>query len=184
MCRARTAVVLAMSLGVVAVAGAPVPAGAHTASQSAAPVAAPGSTAVVEIPRASTRDTAPAAAPAPVGASSVLIAAIALGAIGLGIEGMRRHPRRALVLVLGLLLAVFAFEDGLHSVHHGLDDKQYGKCAIAAASAHLSAVSVDGVLEMAAALVPSGPTAASDPASLPARLIEPHQGRAPPLATA
>jgi hypothetical protein len=179
MLRPRALALIAMSLAVIAVLAVTVPAGAHTAT----PVAA-------EVLRTSAPDLRPAAVslPAdpvtPVGPSSLLLSAIVLGALGIGfsVEAARRHPRRALVLVLGLLLAIFAFENGLHSVHHGFDPKQYGECAIAAASANLSAVSVDGVLETSVVLIATAPTAASDPVAPPTRLLEPHQGRAPPLA--
>ena len=42
-----------------------------------------------------------------------------------------RRPRRAAALALVLVLAVFAFEDGLHSVHHGLDQTQASSCPVA-----------------------------------------------------
>ena len=157
-------------LAVLAISG---PASAHTAS----PV-------VAEVLRTSAPEIRPAAESGPIGPTFLLLAAIVLGVLGLGVEGARRHPRRALVLALGLLLAIFAFENGLHSVHHGFDAKQYGECTIAAASAHLSAVSVEGLLEASVVLIATAPTAEFDPAAPPARLLDPHQGRAPPLASA
>lgn len=165
-----------LSLAVVALLSVTAPAGAHSGSPGASAVGAP-------VLRSSAPDT-PLVASAPTDRSLPLLAAIALGAVGLGlgVEGARRHPRRALLLLFVLLLAVFAFEDGLHSVHHGFGAKQYGDCTIAAASAHLSAVSVDDVPAIAVVLIPAVATAVSDPASLPTRLLEPHQGRAPPLA--
>lgn len=170
-----------MFLAVLAVLGVAGPAVAHTAS----PV-------VAEVLRPSAPEIRPAAESGPVdpvtrvGPSSLLLAAIVLGALGLGIgvESARRHPRRALVLALGLLLAILAFENGLHSVHHGFDAKQHGECTIAAASANLSAVSVDGLLEASVVLIATAPTAEFDPAAPPARRLDPHQGRAPPLASA
>ena len=54
-----------------------------------------------------------------------------------------RRPRRALVFAVVLLLAAFAFEDGLHSVHHLAERSQPTKCAVAAAAAHLTATAVD-----------------------------------------
>ena len=157
-------------LAVLAISG---PASAHTAS----PV-------VAEVLRTSAPEIRPAAESGPIGLTFLLVAAIVLGVLGLGVEGARRHPRRALVLALGLLLAIFAFENGLHSVHHGFDAKQYGECTIAAASAHLSAVSVEGLLEASVVLIATAPTAEFDPAAPPARLLDPHQGRAPPRAAA
>jgi hypothetical protein len=164
-----------MVLAVLAVLAATVPAGAHPAS----PVAA-------EVLRTSTPDIQPAAAADPVvpgGLAFPLLSAIVLAALGgLGIRRAHGHPRRALVLGLGLLLAIFAFESGLHSVHHGFDAKQYDECSIAAASAHLSAVSADGVLDASVVLIAIPRTAEPDLAAPPTRLLEPHQGRAPPLA--
>ena len=178
----RALALIAVSVAVLAVLAATGTAGAHTASPVTAEVLW---ASVPEVQPAVA--TAPADPVTPVGPSSWLLAAIvlgALGSVGLGIEGARRHPRRALVLVLGLLLAIFTFESGLHSVHHGFDARQYNECTVAAASAHLSAVSADGVLEMSVVLIAAAPAAESDPASPPTRRLEPHQGRAPPLAAA
>jgi hypothetical protein len=177
--RLRALALIPMLLTMLAVLAISGPASAHTAS----PV-------VAEVLRTSAPEIRPAAESGPidpvtpVDPSSLLLAAIVLGVLGLGVEGARRHPRRALVLALGLLLAIFAFEDGLHSVHHGFDAKQHGECTIAAASAHLSAVSVDGLLEASVVLIATAPTAEFDPAAPPTRLLDPHQGRAPPLASA
>ena len=90
------------------------------------------------------------------------------------------RPRRAAALALVLLLAVFAFEDGLHSVHHGLDQAQASSCQVAAAGAHLHATPVDGaapcdvILPVVALAVETSP---SDPIAPLASL---EQGRAPP----
>src|SRR6188768_383879 len=158
--RLRALALIPMLLAVLAVLATSGPASAHTAS----PV-------VAEVLRMSAPEIRPAAESGPigpvtpVGPSSLLLAAIVLGALGL--ESARRHPRRALVLALGLLLAIFAFENGLHSVHHGFDAKQHSECTIAAASANLSAVSVDGLLEASVVLIATAPTAEFDPAAPP-----------------
>jgi hypothetical protein len=94
-----------------------------------------------------------------------------------------RRPRRALGLALVLLLALFAFEGGLHSVHHGLGKSSLSTCPIAAASLQLSAT---GVGEPAAAdviLLPTGRAAEFDPVDPAIRPPCPDQGRAPPSAT-
>ncbi len=107
----------------------------------------------------------------PWSALAIVAAAVALG---------WRRPRRAAALALVLLLAVFAFEDGLHSVHHGMDQAQASSCPVAAAGAHLSATPVDGIapcdviLPVVALAVETSP---SDPI---AHLASPEQGRAPP----
>jgi hypothetical protein len=105
-----------------------------------------------------------------------------LGAILAAGLGWRR-PRRALVLAVVLLLAVFAFEDGLHSVHHLVDRSQLNKCAVAFATAHLNATAVvdsdvsNVILPVIAVAADTGQT---DPI---ARFLRPVQGRAPPIQT-
>jgi hypothetical protein len=110
------------------------------------------------------------------------IAAIVLLLAGLVLR--RRSSRRTLVLCLVLLLTLFAFENALHSVHHGFDPKLGDTCALAMASTHLSAVTVDGVAEASIALAPAGHATQPAPAPLPARWLGPDQGRAPPARTA
>ena len=102
-----------------------------------------------------------------------------LGALIAVVLGWRR-PRRALVLAVVLLLAVFAFEDGLHSVHHLVDRSQLNKCAVAVAAAHLNATAaddgstVDVILPVIAVLAEVSQT---DPVT---SFLSPVQGRAPP----
>lgn len=115
-----------------------------------------------------------AAPAAPALSWSVLAAAAAAVALAW------RRPRQAVALALVLILAVFAFEDGLHSVHHGLDETQASSCPVAAAGTHLSATSVDGrapddVILSVVAL--SAEAFTPDPIARPA---SPEQGRAPP----
>jgi hypothetical protein len=109
---------------------------------------------------------------------------IAAGALVLTGVALRRRPRRILVLCLVLLLTLFAFENALHSVHHGLDPKQADACAIATASAHLSAVAVDAIVETSIVLVDAGHAAEPDLSTLPALWHGPDQGRAPPAPAA
>src|SRR4030095_23951 len=104
MLRPRALALIALSLAVIAVLAVTVPAGAHTSSPVAAEVLR---TSALEVQPAVA--TAPADPVAPVGPSSLLLAAIvlaALGSLGLGIEAARRHPRRAIVPGLGLALWV------------------------------------------------------------------------------
>jgi hypothetical protein len=55
-------------------------------------------------------------------------------------------PRRVLVASgLVLLLAVFALEDAMHSVHHGLGPVDAKGCAVAAASVHVMGTAVDAI---------------------------------------
>jgi hypothetical protein len=91
-----------------------------------------------------------------------------------------RRPRRAMVVTLAVLLCVFAFENALHSVHHGFDPKQQEECTVAAASAHLAAVQVDDPGLSSAMLPVVGRAEATSPASTSTRFLSPDQGRAPP----
>jgi hypothetical protein len=93
-----------------------------------------------------------------------------------------RRPRRAMVVTLAVLLCVFAFENALHSVHHGFDPKQQEECTVAAASAHLAAVQVDDPGLSSVMLPVVGRAEATSPASTPTRFLSPDQGRAPPSA--
>lgn len=103
-----------------------------------------------------------------------------LGAVGVA----WRRPRRALALAIVLILAVFAFEDGLHSVHHAGDQHHAATCPVASASAHLSAAAVDIGSNHDVVLPTAGDAlerAAPAPVSRP---FCPDQGRAPPSASA
>lgn len=117
---------------------------------------------------------APAADPVPWPLGAALVTLLALGA---------RRPRPALVLALMLVLAVFAFESGVHSVHH-LADRDGGQhCAVAAASQHVTGTEVDAVLT--AATLPEGHLLAVSGATIErARFAGPDQGRAPPVVPA
>jgi hypothetical protein len=90
------------------------------------------------------------------------------------------RPRRAAALALVLLLAVFAFEDGLHSVHHGMNQAQASSCPIAAAATHLNATPVDGVAPCDVVLPVVALAVETSPSDPIAHLATPEQGRAPP----
>jgi hypothetical protein len=128
------------------------------------------------------RDYAPAGVPAATGAPAaswfpwmLLFAALS----GAALAWLR--PRRALVLALVLVLGVFAYETGLHSVHHGLHGNP-GRCPVAAASLHVAAVTVDAPSTVAVTPLVA-PTAIEAVTGLPARSLRADQGRAPPAAT-
>lgn len=124
-------------------------------------------------------ETIPALTTAPTPPGLPWHLATALGLAGL-VAGYR--PRRAAAVTLALLLCVFAFENALHSVHHGFDPQQQEECTVAAASAHLTAVQVDDPALSAIALPVVGQAEAAAPASTPTRCLSPDQGRAPPSA--
>jgi len=149
------------------------PVWAHPALKAAAPLPAPQAAA----PTATwTAAPAPPAVPWP----AMLVAAAALSAVW-------RRPRRALALAIVLILAVFAFENGVHSVHHlnalgHHEDLRSGMtCHVAAATAHLAGTPVEATTQESLVLplherVVVAPQPAADALSLSA-----HQGRAPPL---
>jgi hypothetical protein len=96
---------------------------------------------------------------------------------------VRRRSRRLVVVTLVLLLAVLAFENGLHSVHHGLEERLLASCPLAVASAHLSATPAeDNVTEVILSAVAAAPEHTQPQVSL--RALRAHQGRGPPSATA
>ena len=117
------------------------------------------------------------AAPASLVPSWYLPAVLALGAATIW-----RRPRRVVVVMLVLVLGVFAFENALHSVHHGLDPKQQEACTIAAAAAELAAVPVDGVAPASLLLFAAAQAAEPAPTFSLIRFPSPDQGRAPPSA--
>jgi len=171
----RRPAIFALLLAAIALLGTQVPAQAHLSVP--APLA-PGADLVVSV--AAHEVAAPvgrvlAAAPEVPGLPWLAI----LGAVIALAVGSRR-PRHALALALVLLLTVFAFEDGLHSVHHGFDPGKAPTCSIAAAAQHVSAAAVDHpapetILPAVRIAVEGNPF---DPAS---RFLCPDQGRGPPL---
>ena len=103
-------------------------------------------------------------------------------ALGLATVIVWRRPQRVLVVALALLLCVFAFENALHSVHHGLDPQQQQACTVAAASAHLAAVQVDDPGLSSVMLPVVGAADVASPSLASSRFLSPDQGRAPPSA--
>jgi hypothetical protein len=90
-----------------------------------------------------------------------------------------RRPRRALAVALILVVAVFAFESGVHSVHH-LGEAERGEgCALAAASQHLTGTEVD-VVGLVETLPLTRQVATADALIERVRLVGPDQVRAPP----
>lgn len=175
----RTIALIGVLLAAVVVLAAAGPALAHPEA-AAAPTAAPGA------PAPATPPAAAAVTPEdpPVSDSPGLTPWIAAGVLLIAGLLLRRFSRRTMVLCLVLLLTLFAFENALHSVHHGFDPKQADACTLAMASTHLSAVTVDAVVETSIILVATGRATQPGRAPLPARRLGPDQGRAPPARTA
>jgi hypothetical protein len=122
------------------------------------------------------------AAPAPPSVSWPIVLAV----VAVSIATWRR-PRRALALAIVLVLGLFAFENGVHSVHHlndlrHLDDLRSGAtCTVAAATAQLSGTPVHYAIE--AQLIPASPErlVLQQSLSFDASDLAAHQGRAPPV---
>jgi hypothetical protein len=98
-----------------------------------------------------------------------------------------RRPRRALALAIVLILALFAFENGVHSVHHlndvrHFDDLRSGlTCHVAAASAHLSGTPVDATTPESLVLPAYERVVVQSQPAVDALSLSAHQGRAPPI---
>ena len=159
--------VAALALAILALVGTGEPVWAHTRP----------STQIVAEPDAAQPGLALSAAPEAPGLPWPLLLA-ALAAMGLG----WRRPRRAVAFALILLLAVFAYEGGLHSVHHGADVKQMARCPVGAAAVHLSATPVACVASVDVVPPIVAPAPRTNHAVLLARFLSPDQGRAPPSA--
>lgn len=124
-------------------------------------------------------DLAWTAAPTPAGVPWYLVVALS----GLAAVGARR-PRRNLALALVLLLAILAFENGLHSVHHLNDQDRGESCAVASASQHVAGTEVEGSLTSDVPAPAEPIRVASVRVIRSARSLGPHEGRAPPVAPA
>ena len=120
-------------------------------------------------------DPAWTAAPIPAGVPWVLVAALA------GITALGAHrPRRTLTVALVLILAVFAFENGVHSVHHLNDQDRGERCALASASQHVAGATCDGVLATDVPAPAEAATVAAIRVFRSTRSFGPPEGRAPP----
>lgn len=90
------------------------------------------------------------------------------------------RSRRAVAGLLMVLLAMFAFEAGVHSVHHIGDQDEAARCVVASASSSLSGAIADpGTLVAPAATDDVAPPL--ELGTLPQRFALPDQGRAPPF---
>lgn len=113
----------------------------------------------------------PASAGPPWGALLALAAVALLGA---------RRPRRAAALLVVVALTVFAFESGVHSVHHLVDPVRAKDCALASASQHVSGVEADPVPVKLSPALRGLASGVPEVAAWPVRPLPPHGGRAPP----
>lgn len=176
MSRPRNFALLGVVLAAVLVLLTTAPAAAHPLAPAVPPVAtvAPPGPEPTPTPAAIEVPEAPTVSPWLVGGTLLALAAAVAA---------RRRPRTALIVALALLLSVFAFENALHSVHHGFDGKQSRECSIAVASANLAAVTVDVVVEPSVILAVAERTAEPERSPVAVRLLGPDQDRAPPVPT-
>jgi len=165
----RVTLSLLLALALLAIAG---PATGHVTTPAAPAAVLATTDAPVVVPVLSAASVPPGL---PWHLPAALAAALALAAVT-----ARHRPQRAVVVALVLLLCVFAFEHAVHSVHHGFDPQQQAECTVAAASAQLAAVQVDGVGVSSFALPVIGRAEIAPPPFVLTRSLSPDQGRAPP----
>ena len=127
---------------------------------------------------------APVASPAPPISASAAPISLSFGwltlLVAVAILAAARRPRSAGALVFALLLGIFAFERGEHSVHHLGQPVQAHECAVAAAASHTEAAADDGSSLLVAGPAPAGAAAeVSSPRLTPFPFSAEH-GRAPP----
>ena len=91
-----------------------------------------------------------------------------------------RRPRSAGALAFALLLGIFAFERGEHSVHHLGQTVQAHECAVATAASHTEAATDDGSGLLVTGLAPAGPAAEVSSPRLTPFYFSAEHGRAPP----
>jgi hypothetical protein len=116
------------------------------------------------------------AAPTPPALPWLGFAVVALVAAALA-----RRPRHAVALALVLVLLLFAFEAGVHSVHH-LNNRDAGAtCVVASGSSHVAGTPVDGGSGASLILVLLERLVFDSQPNVEVRSVAVHQGRAPPL---
>lgn len=171
----RTALPFAV-LVVVAVLTIGGPAWAHTRSVPGAAPAAPAQVAVAPVV-ATPLEILSAGAPEPSLPWAVLLL---LGAVG--VAAISRQ-RRLVAVTLVAIVAVLAFETGVHSTHHLGKPDDAAHCAVAWMSVQFSADVVDVTVE-APALAPQANAPVLASPVLAERAIAPDAGRAPPALSA
>jgi hypothetical protein len=91
-----------------------------------------------------------------------------------------RRPRSAGAFAFALLLGIFAFERGEHSVHHLGQAVQAHECAVAAAASHTEGADDHGSSLLVAELAPAGAAAEVSSPRLTPFYFSAEHGRAPP----
>jgi hypothetical protein len=143
------------------------PAGAHTV--------APDTVAVAPVVLHETLTAAPALPSVPWTALAALLGVVL---------GIAARPRRTLALTLALVVALLAFETGVHSTHHLGRADEATHCLVAWMSTQLSADIVDVTVEASLAILPAATSPPPATPDVPSRHIAPDAGRAPPIFSA
>jgi hypothetical protein len=165
----RTYVLVLVLLAAAVIAAAP--AGAHP---PAPPAAAAPSPSPLAGPAAPLDEALYDAAPPVTMPRGVLVA---LAALSLLLAG---RPRRAVALGLVGVVAMLAFETGVHATHHLGQPEQAARCVVAGASSNLSADVVDPVHDLPPAAAAEARVVLLAPSPVVARAVAPSAGRAPP----
>jgi len=108
----------------------------------------------------------------------ISLALVALG--GLGLMAATRHGRKAALVALVLLVALFGVETAVHSVHHFSDPQAAASCALLSASQHAPGACA-ATLDLGAPIWTGEPSPAVETGT--ARSLQafgPPEGRAPP----
>jgi hypothetical protein len=121
--------------------------------------------------------TALSASAAPTAVPWVAIVVLAVVVIAL-----RRWPRPALGIVVGLVLGLLTFENGVHSVHHLDDPGSAASCSVATAMAQVAGTPIDGAAPDSFVQPSYGRLGPDPQPGFKAVSLAIRQGRAPPRA--
>jgi hypothetical protein len=166
----RAAIVLGAAAVVL---GASAPAGAHISEIGRSALAQAAAVGVVESRPATRALDSPIPDAVPVLPPEVWLLVTAALAI------RTARARRAVAGLLIAVLAVFAFEAGVHSAHHIGDPAQSAECVVAAASSHVYGVVGEPVVVIQ--LAATGDVAMPvNQAMAPRRIVRTDRDRAPP----
>jgi hypothetical protein len=107
-----------------------------------------------------------------------------LVAVALLVLAVAWRPRRVVALGLIAIMAVLAFEIGVHTGHHLGKSEDAAHCRVAAASAKLTADHADATVDVPRTLLVAPAVAVPAPPVVVAATVAPHAGRAPPALAA
>jgi hypothetical protein len=169
----RTYVLALVLIAATFAATAPVSAHPQAHPATAAPSPAP-----LVAPAALLSEVLTAAAPLPETPWAMLVALAVLMPL------LAWCPRRVVALALVVVVAILAFETGIHSTHHLGQPGEAARCVVAGVSSGLSADVVDTAHDLPRAVAAETRVAALAPPVVIARAVAPDAGRAPPSLSA